>query len=206
MEPPRTPPPTQRKPSQQKPGQQNNTRGNLFANNGDDLESPVPKQVPSVSHELHTTNAAFEATKKKLEASKVAKIWKPISAQASKFNLVEEQNEPAFVSMDALITSHFAIAGELEPIETKSEPLESLALPDICLQFVRATELWFHHLPKEEIHSCLPVNAGKLGRKDHSFIYYEREVTEYARSVSRRTLDRGFRLSCMLIESGQIHE
>ncbi|KFY44212.1 hypothetical protein V494_01576 [Pseudogymnoascus sp. VKM F-4513 (FW-928)] len=112
---------------------------------------------------------------------------------------VKEQKEPAFVSMEDLISSHFATEGELEPLQQKSEPLESLSIPGICLQFVRATELWYHHLPTEEIHSCLPVNAGKLGRKDHSYIYYEREVTEYARSISRRTLDRGFNLSCMLI-------
>lgn len=101
--------------------------------------------------------------------------------------------------MGRCISSHFADPLELNAIRDKAEPFDSLMAPAVCLQLTRATELWFHEMPKGVIHECMPADVGRLGRKDHVFLYYERIIVDHAKSVSRRTLDRAFQIACTII-------
>lgn len=89
MDGPRTPPGSARKPSQPPdPGPQRRPSRNLFVDD-EDLASPVRNQAPKIHHEIHTTDASFEATSLKLKASHDAKTWAPPNVQAgSKYNLV----------------------------------------------------------------------------------------------------------------------
>ena len=58
----------------------------------------------------------------------------------------------------------------------------------------------YHSMPPHEIKNCFPRHVIKSGKRNSNLAFYEAHIKEHATATSRGTLDRGFLLSCAVIE------
>ncbi|KFY58309.1 hypothetical protein V496_06216 [Pseudogymnoascus sp. VKM F-4515 (FW-2607)] len=107
-----------------------------------------------------------------------------------------EQDVPAYIPMAQYISNSWIDDGE--EARAPVEPDVSIAMPATSLKLVKAIELMYHSMPASEIQNCFPKHVTNIGKRDIVSAFYE--MKRHSSAVTRATLDRGFLLSCSIIE------
>ncbi|OBT97749.1 hypothetical protein VE01_04970 [Pseudogymnoascus verrucosus] len=156
-------------------------------------EPELDKNAVFASKEL------FDKTATRLQASKKAGVWSDPKIDGSlAVNLNNELDIPTYIPMAHYIAGNWL--GNGEEAAAPVEPNVSIAVPATSLKLAKAIELMHHSMPASEIRNCFPKHVTKFGKRDTVFAFYETKLKEHASAITRATLERGFLLSCSVID------